>query len=81
IKNAFEMTDSVTGDIYCVRISNGEWNKFKGTCGEYVATPAPVVESAPIIEPAPESMPASTDVTITPTADTAATTTATTSSI
>lgn len=34
VLDAPEMKDSITGDVYCVRISNGEWNKFKGTCGE-----------------------------------------------
>jgi hypothetical protein len=34
VTDAFEMKDSVTGDTYCVRISQGEFNKFRGTCGE-----------------------------------------------
>jgi hypothetical protein len=34
VTDGLEMKDSVTGDVYCVRISNGEWDKFKGTCGE-----------------------------------------------
>lgn len=42
VTDALEMKDSVNGDIYCVRISNGEWNKFKGTCGD---TPASLSSS------------------------------------
>lgn len=34
VTNNLEMKDSVTGDVYCVRIANGEWEKIKGTCGE-----------------------------------------------
>jgi hypothetical protein len=39
VLDALEMKDSMTGEVYCIRISNGEWNKFKGTCGEYVDMP------------------------------------------
>jgi len=30
----FEMKDASTGEDYCVKIRNGEWEKTKGTCGE-----------------------------------------------
>ncbi|MBI5045875.1 MAG: hypothetical protein HZC14_02660, partial [Candidatus Niyogibacteria bacterium] len=73
VTNGLEMTDSVTGDIYCVRISNGEWNKFKGTCGEFISEPMPVIEPAPVA-PTPILEPAPTDIaTTTPTATTTTT--------
>jgi hypothetical protein len=37
VTEAFEMKDSATGETYCVRITNGEWNKFLGTCGDTAA--------------------------------------------
>jgi hypothetical protein len=36
-----EMTDSATGENYCVKISNGEWLKEKGACGETNVAPPP----------------------------------------
>ena len=39
-----EMVDSTTGEVYCTRIANGEWQKTKGECG-----------SAEIIEAVPET--------------------------
>ncbi len=38
VTDGLEMKDSVTGDYYCVRISEGEWTKFKGTCGDVPAS-------------------------------------------
>ena len=31
---SFEMKDASTGEDYCVKIRNGDWEKIKGTCGE-----------------------------------------------
>ena len=31
--SSFEIEDSVTGELYCVKITNGEWEKKKGECG------------------------------------------------
>ena len=33
VKNGIEFKDTATGDTYCVTITNGEWDKQKGTCG------------------------------------------------
>ena len=33
ITDTLEMKDSVTNEVYCVKISNGEWDKSKGVCG------------------------------------------------
>jgi hypothetical protein len=32
VSNGIEMTDSVTGNIWCLRISNGNWDKTAGQC-------------------------------------------------
>jgi hypothetical protein len=59
VTDAIEMKDSVTGEIYCVRIANGEWEKFKGTCGE--SSQSSVASSQPSV-----SAPATTEATTTP---------------
>ncbi|MDO8620036.1 MAG: hypothetical protein Q7R64_01655, partial [bacterium] len=43
VENGLEMKDSATGATYCVRITNGEWNKQSGSCG----TGADVASSTP----------------------------------
>src|SRR5438045_9737471 len=32
IDDGYEMKDSVTGDIYCIRLANGDFLKTKATC-------------------------------------------------
>ncbi len=32
VTDQFEMKDSATGQIYCVTLQNGDWNKAPGTC-------------------------------------------------
>lgn len=32
IKTGLEIKDEVTGKVYCVKISNGEWKKIEGVC-------------------------------------------------
>jgi len=32
VSNGLEMKDSATGETYCVRITNGEWDKQEGNC-------------------------------------------------
>ncbi|MFA4890584.1 MAG: tail fiber domain-containing protein [Candidatus Paceibacterota bacterium] len=72
----FEMKDGVTGETWCVRIMNGEWDKFKGTCGEVSSTNTPVeppmsnieAASTPVIsELSPIAIPISTPETNTAT--------------
>ncbi|MEK7646906.1 MAG: tail fiber domain-containing protein [Patescibacteria group bacterium] len=79
--DALEMKDSVTGEVYCVRISGGEWNKFKGTCGEFIAEPAPATVVEPVLEPAPTDTATSTTTADTSTTQTSATETATTTPV
>ncbi|MBP9732138.1 MAG: tail fiber domain-containing protein [Candidatus Magasanikbacteria bacterium] len=73
-----EMTDSVTGEIYCIRIANGEWEKLPGDCdlqGELMV-PGPVPEELgsssaseeAVEEPEPESVP-QVDVPVEPQSD------------
>ena len=62
-----EMKDSATGEIYCVSIANGEWNKTQGACpasaetsaeGSYQSQEVPIQET-PIEEvPSQEQEPA-----------------------
>ncbi len=66
----FEMKDSVTGETWCIKITNGEWDKIKGTCGETsspqsISTPAPVPESIPEATSTPGTTSAA-EVTATP---------------
>jgi hypothetical protein len=44
ISQGMEITDQATGQIYCVTIKNGDWNKVQGACGVEVRpqTPAEV---------------------------------------
>jgi hypothetical protein len=47
ITNGLEITDSVNGDIWCMRIAAGEWSKTKGSCVDAdVATSTP-----PVVDP------------------------------
>jgi hypothetical protein len=43
VTDGIEMKDSITGDTYCVVITNGELNKVKGKCGEEI-TVNPIIE-------------------------------------
>ena len=43
---SFEMKDANTGEDYCVKIRNGEWEKIKGTCGETSLTSSSVSSSS-----------------------------------
>jgi hypothetical protein len=60
-----EMVDSVTGEIYCTWIENGEWKRTKGDClsitiiDEQIPTPTPTPDpiSTPIESPIPEPTP------------------------
>lgn len=33
VVDSFEMKDGATGDLYCVTIANGDWQKILGECG------------------------------------------------
>ena len=54
VTNGIEMTDSATGSIYCVRITNGQFSQSLGSCtaSTTVATPVqttPVIVTTPVI--------------------------------
>ncbi|MBP6858643.1 MAG: tail fiber domain-containing protein, partial [Candidatus Pacebacteria bacterium] len=71
ISNGLEMTDAATGQVYCVRISGGDWLKDLGACGE-VQSPVPASPAAPVTpesdpEVVPEESPTTTDSTATST--------------
>ncbi|MDO8604042.1 MAG: tail fiber domain-containing protein [bacterium] len=70
ITESIEMKDSVTGEIYCLKIANGEWEKVKGACASAPVEPEPQT----VI---PEIAPTEVVPTETPTAE-ATTTTETT---
>jgi hypothetical protein len=59
VSNGLEMTDSATGAVYCVRITNGDFAKIQGSCPSSdigtssAATVAPVVTTVPIMPTAP----------------------------
>jgi hypothetical protein len=53
-----EMTDSATGGMYCIRITNGDWQKTAGSCD----SPAPAAPSAPS-DPTPPPAPETSDST------------------
>ena len=54
ISDGLEMTDATTGQVYCVQISNGDWNKRLGSC---TATSTPPVEEDPeIVIPPPDEL-------------------------
>ncbi len=55
VTDGLNMTDSATGQIYCVRITNGDFARVAGKCGE-------VASSTPIS--APTSTPTSTPVVV-----------------
>jgi hypothetical protein len=58
--NSLNLKDGVTGDIYCVKIMNGEWQKTKGNCDSSsppVETPAPTPTPAPSGTPTPSDTP------------------------
>jgi hypothetical protein len=59
VVETLEMKDSETGDTYCVRITNGEWTKFKGTCGDVLQS---IIPNQPIVT-------STTTTTATPTTD------------
>ena len=48
--DALELKDSATGQIYCVRISNGEWEKTAGSCSDLT----PIIPPEPVEGPVPE---------------------------
>lgn len=70
INTGMEIKDAVTGEIYCVRIVNGDWSKVKGVCnvaGAYESvTPTIVVPETTATE-VPASSTSSTEVVETPT--------------
>jgi hypothetical protein len=67
VSNGLEMTDSVTGTIYCVRITNGEFAKTPGACATApVATSTPDVGHPETPSPTPSIAPSITP-TISPT--------------
>ena len=51
VSDGLEMTDTATGQIYCIRITNGDWNKQLGTCASVSTT----TQAAAAPEPQPVS--------------------------
>jgi len=49
VSNGLEMTDSATGQVYCVRITNGNFDKVFGACGSVATSTNPVAASAPVV--------------------------------
>ncbi len=45
VTNGLEMTDSATGQTYCVRITNGDWQKVSGSCATPATGSTPVTPS------------------------------------
>ncbi len=68
INNGMEIKDAATGEIYCIKIVNGDWSKTKGACnvaGAYEAvTPASTVPQQTVVEPQVSSQ-ATTETTTT----------------
>ncbi|GEM_PF-3266827 len=72
VTQGLEMTDAQTGEVYCVMIAGGEWNKVKGACADAHAndtqtgnSPAPAAgagssaSSSPTLNPIPSTLNAS----------------------
>ncbi|MDD5356578.1 MAG: hypothetical protein PHS53_00305 [Candidatus Pacebacteria bacterium] len=61
IDGGLQLKDEATGETYCVKIRNGDWNKEKGLCTAATSTPVlatPLVEAqtpTPSPSPAPSS--------------------------
>ncbi len=47
--NNLEMKDAATGEIYCLQIVNGDWQKTKGQCGTTASAPPPVISAEPAV--------------------------------
>ncbi len=62
VSNGLEMKDSSTGDVYCIRITNGDWSKVRGVCGA-----APVVNATPTPTATPTPVPTVAPLAPTPT--------------
>ena len=82
VTNGLEMTDSATGQIYCVRITNGNFDKVPGSCGENATSTPPVATTTFANAPANPVVTIPTPVTpiISSTTNAAATTTVVVSS-
>ncbi len=51
ISKGLEMTDQVTGDLYCVVIKNGVFENIPGSCADVATSTPEVVEDEPIVIP------------------------------
>ncbi|MDO8555340.1 MAG: hypothetical protein Q7R75_02135 [bacterium] len=81
VTDFIEMKDSATDETWCVRIANGEWDKFKGTCGEAsVSSAQSAAVAEPILTPVTEPTPASAEQPVVSTNSGQATTTESASS-
>ncbi|MDB5259073.1 MAG: hypothetical protein JWO73_281 [Candidatus Taylorbacteria bacterium] len=73
VSNGLEMKDSASGQVWCVRITNGEWAKVPGKCSDAApavsttqpsvtpASPAPAATTTPPVAPAPAASASSTE--------------------
>jgi len=63
VTDTLEMKDSATNEIYCIKITNGEWDKSKGACGNTPennqASVVQATENEPVVpeEPAAATSP------------------------
>ncbi len=55
VTDGLNMTDSATGQIYCVRITNGDFARIAGKCGAVGASSTPVVNAeVPVVNVQPD---------------------------
>ena len=82
VTNGLEMTDSSTGQIYCVRITNGDFAKVLGSCGASATSTSPIAATTtptiPVTTIIPTDSGTTTATTSTPTASTTTSTASTT---
>ncbi len=66
VSHGLEITDQATGQIYCVVIKNGDWDKQPGACGTATSTPS-MASSTPAVVPAQQApvMTTNTQTTVT----------------
>lgn len=51
VSTGIEMTDSLTGELYCITLKNNDWNKILGECGSVeTLTPSIAVPDNPNVE-------------------------------